>query len=223
MGDEMKRVLWCAALVMLLSSCIYGMNCTKVFRHVVPSVVSIHTPVKGGISACTGVMVDSYHIVTCAHCVAYKMESEPQVFIYPFGDSRNAHVIGLDRKHDLALLLISKRSGATRDGIFADSKLVQVGDPVMVIGNALGFLDWTATAGIVSGLDRADHGWIQSDATVNPGCSGGPVFDRYGHIIGLVEARIGPVYGIPGTQFFIPSNTVVGFLEMYTVHSSDSL
>jgi serine protease Do len=93
---------------------------------------------------------------------------------------------------------------------WADSDKVQIGDPVFAIGNPLG-LGLSVTSGIVSALNRnlmdtPYDDFIQTDAAINHGNSGGPLFDRNGAVIGVDTAIISPTTGSAGLGFAIPSN-----------------
>ncbi len=148
-----------------------------------PSVVSVRTGEGSG----TGFLVDSDGtIVTNAHVVGDN--SDVQVRFEDDGDLHDARVLGVDASTDLAAL---KVDASAADGVkplaLADSDNVQVGDTALAIGYPLG-LDRTATAGIVSGLERdiqAPNGFsidkvIQTDAPINPGNSGGPLLNANG-------------------------------------------
>ena len=178
-----------------------------------PSVVSVRT--EGGSG--TGFLVDSDGtIVTNAHVVGDA--SEVQVRFEDGGDEHTAQVLGVDASTDLAAIKVD--AGAA-DGVkplqLADSDDAQVGDPVVAIGYPLG-LDRTATAGIVSGLEReiqAPNGFsidkvIQTDAPINPGNSGGPLLNASGQVIGVNSqiATAGGGNGSVGIGFAVPADTV---------------
>jgi putative serine protease PepD len=182
-----------------------------------PSVVSVRTESGSG----TGFLVDSDGtIVTNAHVVGDA--SQVQVSFDDSGDLHTARVLGVDASTDLAAIKVD--AGAA-DGVrplaLADSDSAQVGDPVVAIGYPLG-LDRTATAGIVSGLEReiqAPNGFsidkvIQTDAPINPGNSGGPLLNANGQVIGVNSqiATAGGSNGSVGIGFAVPSNTVSNVL-----------
>ena len=127
-----------------------------------------------------------------------------------------AQVVGKDPSTDVALLKVDAPSDQLHPLSLGDSSQVQVGDPVVAIGNPFG-LDRTATAGIVSALQReikAPNGFtinnvIQTDAAINPGNSGGPLLDARGEVIGInsqIESPNGG--GNVGIGFAVPINTV---------------
>ena len=178
-----------------------------------PSVVSVRTDGGSG----TGFLVDSDGtIVTNAHVVGDA--SEVQVRFEDGGDEHTAQVLGVDASTDLAAIKVDPGSA---DGVkplqLADSDDAQVGDPVVAIGYPLG-LDRTATAGIVSGLEReiqAPNGFsidkvIQTDAPINPGNSGGPLLNASGQVIGVNSqiATAGGGNGSVGIGFAVPADTV---------------
>ena len=178
-----------------------------------PSVVSVRTGEGSG----TGFLVDSDGtIVTNAHVVGDN--SDVQVRFEDDGELHDARVLGVDASTDLAAL---KVDASAADGVkplaLADSDDVQVGDTALAIGYPLG-LDRTATAGIVSGLERdieAPNGFsidkvIQTDAPINPGNSGGPLLNASGQVIGVNSqiATAGGGNGSVGIGFAVPANTV---------------
>ena len=119
-----------------------------------------------------------------------------------------ARLIGRDEASDLALLKIE--AGNLPFVRFGDSTRTRVGDWVVAIGNPFG-LGGTVTAGIVSALHRSIQGagaydrYIQTDASINTGNSGGPMFDINGNVIGINTALISPTGGNVGIGFAIPA------------------
>jgi putative serine protease PepD len=178
-----------------------------------PSVVSV----QAGSGSGTGFLVDSDGtIVTNAHVVGNS--SQVQVRFEDDGEQHTARVLGVDASTDLAALKVDPSAvNGIRPLKLADSDKVQVGDTALAIGYPLG-LDRTATAGIVSGLERdiqAPNGFsidkvIQTDAPINPGNSGGPLLNADGEVIGVNSqiATAGGGNGSVGIGFAVPSNTV---------------
>src|SRR5580765_1149435 len=120
-----------------------------------------------------------------------------------------AKLIGRDEKTDLALLKVSPKKPlpAAR---FGDSDKARIGDWVIAIGNPFG-LGSTVTAGIVSARNRDINAgpyddFIQTDAPINRGNSGGPLFDMDGNVVGVNSAIFSPSGGSVGIAFSIPSN-----------------
>jgi serine protease Do len=126
------------------------------------------------------------------------------------GDEKPATIVGTDAKTDLAVI---KVAGLTDQPYvkFADTS-PRVGDWVMAIGNPFG-LGGTVTAGIVSALNRdiggaSDDAYMQIDAAVNSGNSGGPDFNLKGEVVGVNTAIFSPNGGSVGIAFAIPAQTV---------------
>ena len=188
-------------------------SCARVYAAASPSVVSVRTGEGSG----TGFLVDSDGtIVTNAHVVGDN--AQVQVRFTDDGDFHDARVLGVDASTDLAALKVdASAANGVKPLALADSDKVQVGDTALAIGYPLG-LDRTATAGIVSGLERdiqAPNGFsidkvIQTDAPINPGNSGGPLLNSNGEVIGVNSqiATAGGGNGSVGIGFAIPANTV---------------
>jgi putative serine protease PepD len=179
-----------------------------------PSVASVRTGQGSG----TGFLVDSNGtIVTNAHVVG--QAGHVQVRFNDKGAYHDAKVLSVDASTDLAAVKVDPSDvQGIRPLELADSDKAQVGDSVVAIGYPLG-LDRTATAGIVSGLERqiqSPNGFsidkvIQTDAAVNPGNSGGPLLNDKGQVIGVnsqIATAAGGGEGNVGIAFAIPSNTV---------------
>jgi putative serine protease PepD len=185
----------------------------SVYAAASPSVVSVRTSTGSG----TGFLVDSDGtIVTNAHVVGNN--DQVQVRFDDKGDLHDAQVLSVDASTDLAALKVDASAAqGVRPLELADSDNVQVGDSAIAIGYPLG-LDRTATAGIVSGLERqiqSPNGFsidkvIQTDAPINPGNSGGPLLNASGKVIGVNSqiATAGGSEGSVGIGFAIPANTV---------------
>ncbi len=127
-----------------------------------------------------------------------------------------AEVVGRDQVADIAVLKVNPR-GALPFVRFGDSNRVRVGDWVVAIGNPFG-LGGTVTAGIVSALHRNINAglydrYIQTDASINSGNSGGPMFDINGNVIGINTALISPTGGNVGIGFAIPAEQVRPIVE----------
>jgi serine protease Do len=132
------------------------------------------------------------------------------------GTSLVAEVIGRDEKTDLALLKVESEQPLTALK-FGDSEHLRVGDWVMAIGNPFG-LGGTVTVGIVSARNRDINSgpydnFIQTDASINRGNSGGPLFNLEGEVVGINTAIISPTGGSIGIGFAVPAETAVGVIE----------
>ncbi len=156
-----------------------------------------------------GHVVTNYHVVEGAQRVQVSFSGNDEI---------DAKVVGSDPSTDVAVLKIDAHSRSLTPLPFGDSDAVQVGDPVVAIGNPFG-LTRSATSGIVSALQRPidapngltiDH-TIQTDAAINHGNSGGPLLDSRGAVIG-VNSQISTGntggQGNVGIGFAIPVNTV---------------
>ncbi|TMV95029.1 Do family serine endopeptidase [Thioclava sp. BHET1] len=148
------------------------------------------------------------YIVTNAHVVD---GAESVKVTFSDGTSEDAKVIGEDKATDIALIKVKTDKDLTTVG-FGDSDKVQVGEPVVAIGNPFG-LGTSVSAGIVSALGRDLNSgpfdnYIQTDAAINKGNSGGPLFDAEGKVIGMNSAIISPTGGSVGIGFSVPSDTI---------------
>src|SRR6202142_2375326 len=137
------------------------------------------------------------------------------------GKSMPAKVIGIDSKTDLALL---KAQGSDFPYVNFASQAPRVGDWVIAVGNPFG-LGGTVTAGIVSARGRdigasAYDDFIQIDAPVNKGNSGGPTFDTEGNVIGVNTAIFSPSGGSVGIPSAIPADTVKSVISQLKEHGS---
>ena len=178
-------------------------------------------PESGGTATGSGFVIDDEgHILTNNHVV----EGASKVTV-KLGDSEktyDAEVVGADPGTDIALLQVDAPDGEIQPLTLGRSSEMEVGDPVVAIGNPFG-LDRTVTSGIVSALQRqiqAPNGFsishvIQTDAAINPGNSGGPLINASGEVIGI-NAQIatgGGGNGNVGIGFAIPIDTVRAELE----------
>ncbi len=155
----------------------------------------------------------SGYIVTCAHCIPNKSSIK---VTYQSQDGKaktvDAKFVASDRSADLALIKI-ETDDKLQPVILAVGKDVELGESVSVIGNPIvgdTILNHTMTEGIVSSPNRLVDGaqFIQSSAAVNPGSSGGPMFNDFGQVIGIVVLKA----RIEGTGFAIPGKTIASFL-----------
>ncbi len=157
----------------------------------------------------SGFIIDpSGYVVTNNHVIA---DADQITVTLNDGTSLPAKLVGRDEKTDLALLKVKpvKPLPATK---FGDSDKARVGDWVIAIGNPFG-LGSTVTAGIVSARNRDINAgpydnFIQTDAPINRGNSGGPLFDMDGNVIGVNSAIFSPTGGSVGIGFSIPSSLV---------------
>jgi serine protease Do len=170
-----------------------------------PSVVNIRTPRGRGEGQGSGVIVDKEgYIVTNNHVVEGVRTAEIQL-----SDGRRgaASVIGVDPLTDIALLKTEMSDLVASE--WGDSDGLQVGDLVWALGSPFG-LQKSITFGILSAKERRGitgsrviQEFLQTDAAVNPGNSGGPLVNADGKIVGINTAIIGPSY--QGISFAVPS------------------
>lgn len=146
------------------------------------------------------------YIITNAHVVA---DMENIVVVLSNGKAYSARLKAIDEKSDLAMIKIDK--GGLTPAVFGDASDITVGEQVIAIGTPLSFsLRNSATKGIVSGLNRAVEGeyrFIQSDAAINGGNSGGPLVNMEGKVIGINSVKY-TGFGVEGLNFSIPVDTV---------------
>jgi len=158
----------------------------------------------------SGFIIDSAGlVVTNNHVIA---EADEINVILNDGTTLKAEIIGRDTKTDLALLKV-KPDKPLKAVTFGDSDTLRLGEWVVAIGNPFS-LGGTVTAGIVSARDRDIQSgpydnYIQTDASINRGNSGGPLFNLNGEVVGVNTAIISPSGGSIGIGFAVPSKTVV--------------
>lgn len=212
-----------------------GTDVSAVVAKVMPSVVQVNVTLANGEGIGSGVIINSDgRILTNNHVV-----SGAQSISVTLSDGRtvDATVVGTDPSTDLAVIQAQGVSGLTA-ATFGNSDNVKVGDEVIAIGSP-GGLQGTVTTGIVSALDRkvtvssdeeqqqSQNPWaqeqqsqgstttyqaLQTDAAINQGNSGGPLFNTAGEVVGINSAMYSPVTGADGSAgsvgigFAIPSN-----------------
>lgn len=166
----------------------------------------------GFLISADGYVVTNNHVITMdnqgvADSITVKLND---------GQEYNARLIGRDQQSDVAVLKIdANRSLPFVE--FGNSDQARAGDWVLAIGNPFG-LNSTVTAGIISNINRTtgngayDH-YIQSDASINQGNSGGPMFDMRGRVIGINNWIIAPGGGNVGIGFAIPANIARPIVE----------
>ncbi|MGC6412340.1 MAG: DegQ family serine endoprotease [Candidatus Puniceispirillaceae bacterium] len=156
----------------------------------------------------TGYVVTNNHVIEGADEITVSLANN---------DSFPAKLVGRDPKTDIALLKIDPEDTVLSAVSFGDSNALRVGDWVMAIGNPFG-LGGTVTAGIVSARGR-DIGsgpyddFIQTDASINRGNSGGPLFNMDGEVIGINTAIFSQTGGSVGIGFAISSNLAVNVVQ----------
>ncbi|SCC39164.1 serine protease DegQ [Kosakonia oryzendophytica] len=153
------------------------------------------------IDAAKGYVLTNNHVINQAQKINVQLND---------GREFEAKLIGSDDQSDIALLQLQNASNLTQIAI-ADSDTLRVGDFVVAVGNPFG-LGQTATSGIVSALGRSGlnleglENFIQTDASINRGNSGGALLNLNGELIGINTAILAPGGGSVGIGFAIPSN-----------------
>src|SRR5215472_11205869 len=152
-------------------------------------------------------------VVTNNHVIA---DADEVTVILNDGTRLKAEVLGRDTKVDLALLRVKSEKPLTAVQ-FGDSDKLRLGEWVVAIGNPFS-LGGTVTAGIVSARNRDINSgpydnYIQTDAAINRGNSGGPLFNLEGEVIGINTAIISPSGGSIGIGFSVPSKTAIPVID----------
>src|ERR1700749_283590 len=155
----------------------------------------------------SGIIVTNNHVIADADEINVIMNDGTKV---------KADIVGIDKKTDLAVLRIKPPRPLTAVK-FGDSDKLRLGDWVIAIGNPFS-LGGTVTAGIVSAKNRdissgPYDSYIQTDASINRGNSGGPLFNLDGDVIGVNPLIISPSGGSIGIGFAVPSKTVAGVVD----------
>lgn len=177
----------------------------------------------GGRGSGVIISADGY-VVTNNHVVRIQRQVARDIFV-TLQDGRRfrATVLGTDSQNDVALLKIDGKNLPVAQ--LGDSGKLQVGDWVIAVGNPFG-LGTTVTAGIVSALNRSlegvgvPSGFIQTDAAINQGNSGGALADSRGRLIGINTAIFSPVGANVGIGFAIPVNRVKQVIREILEHGS---
>ena len=179
-------------------------------------------------AAGSGVIIsDDGYIVTNNHVIS----GADKIVVYVANDNDaeestyEATLVGTSESHDIAVLKIEAtgRNAVT----FGDSDSLQVGELAVVIGNPMGNVHGSVTAGIISAkekpltIDNVTLNAIQTDAAINPGNSGGALFDSFGNMVGVVYAKASSVQ-IEGIGYAIPVNNVKTLIEQM-INDPDSV
>ncbi len=158
------------------------------------------------IDAARGYILTNYHVIESAEEIQINLRDRREV---------TAGIVGFDKQVDLAVLQVDAQSLVGIEQ--GDSDGLSVGDFVLAIGNPFRF-ESTVTSGIISALGRGAGGegfqdYIQTDASINAGNSGGPLVDLAGRLVGINTAIFAPSGGSVGIGFAIPSNLAYGIAQ----------
>ena len=167
---------------------------------------------SGFILSNDGYILTNFHVVEDSSTITVRLFN---------GESLDAALVGYDKSNDIAVLKVEAED--LTPVILGDSDNMNVGDSVVAIGNPLGELTFSLTAGAVSALDReitmsngSTMNLIQTDCAINSGNSGGALFNLYGEVIGITNAKYSSSGGeasIDNIGFAIPINDVWSMIE----------
>jgi serine protease Do len=157
------------------------------------------------VDAAEGIVITNNHVIADADEITVNFTD---------GSKLTAKLVGTDTKTDIAVLKVDPKGKSLTAVKFGDSDKARIGDWVMAIGNPFG-LGGTVTVGIISARNRDINSgpydrFIQTDAAINRGNSGGPLFNMDGEVIGINSAIISPSGGSIGLGFSIPSELAQG-------------
>ncbi len=213
----MKRIfitiIFCFSILPVYSQSAFNQDeqvAIRVYERISPAIVAIEAQLKDGVSAGTGCIVSKNGLIlTGLHVIEGAKEID--VTTYNGQTYKAKFVAKMEDKKDLALLKIDPKDNMPTVS-FGDSEDVRVGQRVLSIGNPFGFSN-TLTQGIISRIDYTKNRF-QTDAAINPGCSGGPLINSTGEVIGISQSIYNPDHNISniGIGFAIPSNEAVKFI-----------
>lgn len=171
---------------------------------------------SGVIASKDGLVITAAHVVSDARLLAISLSS---------GQTFEAKVLYLDNVLDVALIRLAEPPPADAVATLGDSEKLRKGATVYVIGNPRG-LEFSFAAGIVSGRHSPEHAfglteaapndvdWIQTDAAMNAGVSGGPMFNSNGEVVGIAQSIVSKSGGSEGLGFGIGINSVKKLLAL---------
>jgi S1-C subfamily serine protease len=190
-----------------------ALGVAEIVRRESPAVVLITAQGNGNQGLGSGFVVDDAgHILTNAHVVDGNTDTD---VTFSDGTVKSARILGIDKSTDLAVVKIDGLPAGVRPVPLGRSQGLVVGQDVVAIGNPYGF-ERTATTGIVSALKRtiespngfAIQNAIQTDAAINQGNSGGPLFDGAGQVVGMNTQIASQTGGNVGIGFAVPIDTI---------------
>lgn len=156
-----------------------------------------------------GYLLTNHHVVEGADKITVTLNDRTEL---------DAKLVGSDERSDVAVLKVTPEAGQRFPALaIGDSNTVKVGEPVLAIGSPFGF-DYSASAGIVSAKSRnfsrdISVPFIQTDVALNPGNSGGPLFNQKGEVIGINSRIFSGTGGYMGLSFSIPIDAAIGIYE----------
>ena len=209
-----------------------SMTPAQIYKTYGDAVVCINISTSQGTGAGTGFIIDGKegYVLTCYHVI----DGAKSISV-TLNDSTSysATYVGGDKDQDCAIIKITPKDGETlnlKSVVLGDSTKLEVGESVCTIGNALGTLANTLTSGTVSALNRSESmedgtvmNVLQTDTSINSGNSGGPLFNSYGEVIGIVNAKrssnaFSNTASIEGIAFAIPISDVTDMMSDLMEH-----
>lgn len=185
---------------------------TRIYEKITPAIVAIDAQVDEGVSSGTGCVIDPKGVIlTSSHVINKAKNIEVTI---SNGQTYKGEVVAvLKDKNDLAIIKINPKKPLPVIS-FGDSENVKVGQRVLAIGNPFGFRG-TLTTGIISRIDY-QRKKIQTDAAINPGCSGGPLLNLEGEVIGINQSIYNPDNNRSniGIGFAVPVNYAKDFINL---------
>ena len=191
---------------------VVAINCTATATNVLGQVYQSTSAGSGFVMTQDGYIVTNHHVISGATKITVTFED---------GTEYAARLIGSDSSSDIALIKVE--ATGLQPVTMGSSSQMAVGDQVVAIGNALGELSFSLTVGYISGMDRdvstdgSVMNMMQTDAAINSGNSGGPLFNARGEVIGINTAKYSGTTSsgasIEGISFAIPMDDVIGMLE----------
>jgi S1-C subfamily serine protease len=192
---------------------------TEVYQIIQPSLILIQVDeADGGKGLGSGVIVDNAgDILTSLHVV----DGASKIMVtFADGTESEAAIASKQPENDIAMLQAKTLPELFVPATLGNPRTLQVGDEAYVVGNPFGLYS-SMSSGVVSGFDRTFQpetskvqlkGLIQIDAAVNPGNSGGPLLNRYGHVVGIVTGLVNPTKEnfFIGIAFAVPITTAAG-------------
>ena len=194
---------------------VVSINCSSTSTNIFGQSTESASSGSGFIITSDGYIVTNHHVISGASKISVTLHN---------GDTYDATVIGSDSDYDVAVLKVDAKD--LTPVTLGDSTNVNVGDTVLAVGNPLGELTFSLTSGMVSALNREvtfSNGLrmslIQTDAAINSGNSGGALFNMYGEVVGITNAKYGSSSSSSGTAsidnigFAIPIDDVRSIVE----------
>ena len=172
---------------------------------------------SGIIISADGYILTNSHVVNSADSIRVYLSD---------GTDYPALLVGEDTINDMAILKIAAEN--LTPALFGDSSLLEVGELAVAIGNPLGEVNGSVTAGIISALERTltidgkDMTVLQTDAAINPGNSGGALINSFGEVIGIVTAKTSSI-SVEGIGYAIPVNHVKELVEQLVIDGEEAL